>query len=193
MLGEVILATVQAVQRVLVPDDSGSAAGHAAPVHSGGVTPELVMLALGALLIVLSLWWLYFKRDHVDLIGHTRLLTWVFSYGHYLIFSSVAAVGAALAAAVDVVEHVGEASSRSIGLALAIPLAIYALTLSALHAAADGTAATLRPAAVMSIAVLVAVLLGLSMGPTVLLVGLATAGAVAQHVVVSGRGLAASR
>ena len=57
-----------------------------------------------------SLWWLYFKRDHVDLIGQGRRITWAFGYAHVLVFASVAAVGAGLASAVDVVQGTAVAS-----------------------------------------------------------------------------------
>jgi low temperature requirement protein LtrA len=196
VLGEVILASVQAVQGVLAkPVTEGSNAGHGVVPAAGegggsGLTPGLALLALGGLLIVFSLWWLYFKRDHVDLIGHGRTMTWVFSYSHVLVFASVAAVGAALAAAVDVVEHQSAVSSRSIAFALAIPVALYSVVLGLLHGAADRSARTALPALTLAAVVLVVAALGLDMPLAVLLVGVAMAGAVAQHVVAAQRVLA---
>ena len=194
VLGEVILASVQAVQGVLAkPDVAGSAAGHGAPAATGGgggLTPGLVLLATGGLLIVFSLWWLYFKRDHVDLIGHGRTMTWAFSYAHVLVFAAVAAVGAALAAAVDVVEHQSAASSRSVAFALAVPIAVYSLVLGVLHAAADRDPRTAVPAATLAVVVLAVAAVGPQAPVAVLLVGLATAGAVVQHVLVAQRRLA---
>ena len=195
VLGEVILASVQAVQGVLAkPVESGSAAGHGvAPAAGGGgtgLTPGLALLALGGLLIVFSLWWLYFKRDHVDLIGHGRTMTWVFSYSHVLVFAAVAAVGAALAAAVDVVEHQSAVSSRSIAFALAVPVALYSVVLGLLHGVADRSARTAVPALTLAVVVLVVAALGLDMPLAVFLVGVAMAGAVTQHVVAAQRQLA---
>ena len=197
VLGEVILASVQAVQGVLAkPVVEGSSAGHGVVPAAGdgggsGLTPGLALLATGALLIVFSLWWLYFKRDHVDLIGHGRTMTWTFSYAHVLVFAAVAAVGAALAAAVDVVEHQAAASPRSIAFALAVPIAVYALVLGVLHAAADRDGRTALPAIVLSVVVLAIAALGLDMPLAVLLIGLAMAGAVAQHVAAAQRLLGA--
>ncbi|MGA8980971.1 MAG: low temperature requirement protein A [Pedococcus sp.] len=197
VLGEVILASVQAIQGVLAkPAGEGSSAGHgvvpAAEGGSGsGLTPDLVLLAVGGLLIVFSLWWLYFKREHADLIGQGRTMTWVFSYAHFFVFAAVAAVGAGLAAAVDVVEHEAVASSRAVAFALALPLVVYALVLAILHAAADRDPRTTVPAVVLSVAVLVIAALGFEMPLAVLLIGLAMAGGVAQHVVVAQRRLAA--
>ena len=191
VLGEVILASVQAIQGVLAePAVEGSNAGHAVVPTAeggggGGLTPDLVLLAVGGLLIVFSLWWLYFKRDHVDLIGQDRTMTWVFSYAHVFVFAAVAAVGAGLAAAVDVVEHEAAASSRAIAFALAVPIVVYSLVLAALHAAADRDPRTALPAVTLSAVLLVIAALGLDMALAVLLIGLAMAGAVAQHVVVA--------
>jgi hypothetical protein len=145
------------------------------------------MLIVGGLLLVFSLWWLYFKREHVDLIGQGRALTWVFSYAHIIVFAAVAAVGAALAAAVDVVQNVAEASPRTVALALATALSLYALTLSGLHAYADRRPAVALAAALLSGSALAIAALGLDMGLSVLLIGLAAAASVAQHIVVSHR------
>jgi len=187
VLGEVILASVQAVQGALAAPAVNASAGHEPPGASGGISGSLAMLVVGALLLVFSLWWLYFKREHADLIGQGRRITWVFGYVHIIVFASVAAVGAALAAAVDVVQHAGNASPRTVALALAVPIALYALTLAGLHAAADRDRSVLLAAGAMSAAAVAVALLGLDMGLTVLLIGLVTAAAVGQHIVASHR------
>ena len=192
VLGEVILASVQAIQGAIAAPDAGGTAGHAAPAPGGGgPSPQLWLLIVGGLLLVFSLWWLYFKRDHADLIGQGRRITWAFGYAHVAVFASVAAVGAGLASAVDVVEGEAVATPRAAALALAIPISLYALTLSGLHAAADRNLRTLGSAAAVSAASLGIALLGLDTGLTVLLLGLVTAAAVAQHVVSSRDHLAA--
>lgn len=187
VLGEVILASVQAVQGALAAPAVSASPGHEPPGTSGGISGSLAMLVVGGLLLVFSLWWLYFKREHADLIGQGRRITWVFGYVHIIVFASVAAVGAALAAAVDVVQHAGNPSPRTVALALAVPIALYALTLAGLHAAADRDRSVLLAAGVMSAAAVAVALLGLDMGLTVLLIGLVTAAAVGQHIVASHR------
>ena len=187
VLGEVILASVQAVQGALAAPALNASPGHEPPGASGGISGSLAMLVVGGLLLVFSLWWLYFKREHADLIGQGRRITWVFGYVHVIVFASVAAVGAALAAAVDVIQHAGSASPRTVALALAVPIALYALTLAGLHAAADGDRSVLLAAGLTSAAVVAVALLGLDMGLTVLLIGLVTAAAVVQHIVASHR------
>lgn len=193
VLGEVILASVQALQGALAAPADAASAGHAVepgaalpaaggPGATGGMSGSLAMLIAGGLLLVFSLWWLYFKREHVDLIGQGRAITWAFSYAHIVVFASVAAVGAALAAAVDVVQGVAEASPRTVALALATALSLYALTLSSLHAIADRKPAMVGAAATLAAVAVVVAMLDLDMGLRVLLMGLAAAGSVAQHV-----------
>jgi hypothetical protein len=85
------------------------------------------------------------------------------------------------------VQGVAEASPRTVALALATSLALYALTLSGLHAAADRTPSVLLAAVLLSAASTAVALMGLDMGLAVLLIGVAAAASVAQHIVVSHR------
>ncbi|WP_377638858.1 low temperature requirement protein A [Oryzobacter terrae] len=195
VLGEVILSSVQAVQGVMAAhEDTAASGGHVAPYAaepgggaaalSGGMAP----LVLGGLLIVFALWWTYFSRDHVRAIEEGGRSVWVFGYGHYLVFAGIAAVGSAIAAAVDVVQGDAEAGTRPVALALALSLGVVALTLSALHALGDHESArTMVPAVAATAACLVVALVVPSMGTAVLLMGLVLATLVA-HRVWSTRG-----
>src|SRR6266704_3330674 len=51
-------------------------------------------LAAGGLLIVFSMWWLYFEQHAEERLSTTNLTSFVWGYGHYLIFASAAGVGA---------------------------------------------------------------------------------------------------
>ena len=166
VLGEVILAAVQAVQGAM----------------TDGVSGDLLGVIAGGVLIVYSLWWLYFKRDHVELFEGPLRSVVSAGYGHYVVFASVAATGAALAASVDVATHQAHTSSRAVSLALAGSIAVYALALALMHVLVDDRAASATSALATSSGVLVVAALGLPIGVTVLLIGLALAGAVAQHV-----------
>ncbi len=166
VLGEVILASVQAVQGAL----------------ARGAEPGLLALIVGALLIVLSMWWLYFTRDHASLFHGGLRATFVTGYGHYLVFASAAATGAALAAAVDLVQEESSASTRLVGLALAGAVAVYLWCVTAMHAMVGSPAAETRVGVVAGIVVLVIAVLAPPIGLTVLMTGLVLTGAVAQHV-----------
>ena len=68
------------------------------------------MLILGSLLMVFSMWWVYFKRPMVDSLS--RETSFVFGYAHYFVFASAAAVGACLAVLVDIVQHEAHIATR---------------------------------------------------------------------------------
>ena len=159
VLGEVILSSVLAIQQVMSPD-------------GGGLTWAMAPLIAGGLLVVFSLWWLYFSRDHASIVENPRAV-WLFGYGHLPVFASIAAVGAALAAAVDVIQGEADAGTRPIALTLAVAVSAVALALSGLHALSDHeTVATMVPAVVLTVLCLAVALLVSSMGMAVLLIGL---------------------
>ena len=195
VLGEVILAGVHAVQGVITRAPEGGGPGHTAGVSAaaGGLGAGLAVLVIGALLIVFALWWLYFKRDHSDLVAQGRATTWLFGYAHYVVFASVAAVGAALAAAVDVVQGGAGASPRAVAFALAVPISLYVLTLAALHTASDRSPGTFVPAVMVSVGVLALAAEAPSMPVGVVAIGLILAAAVAEHVVAGQRKARADR
>ncbi|GAA5026625.1 low temperature requirement protein A [Terrabacter aeriphilus] len=166
VLGEVILASVQAVQGALV----------------AGAESGLLALVVGGLLIVFSMWWLYFTRDHADLFDRGVRNTFVAGYGHYLVFVSVAATGAGLAAAVDLVQGEAHASTRTVGLALAGAVAVYVWCLTAMHAMAGAPATELRVGVAVGVLVLVVAAVVPAIGVTVLAVGVVLTAAVVHHV-----------
>ncbi|WP_445116488.1 low temperature requirement protein A [Acinetobacter sp. WZC-1] len=85
---------------------------------------ELLFLMAGGLLMMFSMWWAYFDHKAVDRLNNRRrAFSW--GYGHYFIFISIAAVGAALAASVDVVTGHAEISVQLTSCLVAIPLIIY--------------------------------------------------------------------
>ena len=170
VLGEVVLSSVQAIQGVLAGDGAG-------------VTWSLAALITGGLLIVFSLWWMYFARDNASILEDPRSV-WVFGYGHLPVFASIAAVGAALAAAVDVVEGQADAGTRPVALALAVAVSVVALTISGVHALSEReTVATMVPAGIVTVLCLGVALLVPSMGVTVLAIGVVLATLVAVRVV----------
>ncbi|MBC2903880.1 low temperature requirement protein A [Streptomyces cupreus] len=117
VLGETIAAATVAVKTAL---DENEALG------------ELLPIAAGGLLIIFSAWWIYFV---VPIHGHLRSKrqSFLWGYGHYVIFASAAAIGAGLEVAVE--QAVGKAhiSTLSASAAVTLPTALYLLTVWALH------------------------------------------------------------
>lgn len=119
VLGESVLAASIAIQSA---------------IEAGEMLGDLAAIIGGGLLIVFSMWWLYFDRPMDELLTSLpRAFLW--GYGHLFIFASGAAVGAGLEVAVD--HATGHAGIGPIGAgaAVAVPVAIYLLGLWSLHVA----------------------------------------------------------
>ncbi|MFE3452548.1 low temperature requirement protein A [Nonomuraea sp. NPDC059194] len=117
VLGESILAATRAIQ-------SGLAAGIA--------TGALLSVALSGTVIVFSMWWLYFARPaHRILTSSKAAFRW--GYGHYFIYSSAAAIGAGLAVAIDYGRHASHVTAFAAGAAVAVPVAVFLISLWAVH------------------------------------------------------------
>ncbi|QFG27091.1 low temperature requirement protein A [Actinomadura sp. WMMB 499] len=173
VLGEVILATLTGMRAV------ASEHGFSAPV---------VLIAVGGLLLVFALWWLYFGGPLRELPSLRVALMW--GYGHYVVFGSVAAIGAGLEAALDVTEHHAHVSVRAVALAVALPVALFLLALVPLQRLA-GAGATVHNVLFAAAAAAV-VALGFAapatgLGGAVLGMGLAVAAVVALCVTADHR------
>jgi low temperature requirement protein LtrA len=113
VLGESILSTSVAIR---------------AAADEGAMDGSLFLVIAGGLLLVYSMWWLYFYR-HVPQIMTSFKIAFRWGYGHSLIFASTAAVGAGLAVVIDQVTHHAEISAAGAGMAVALPSAIYVFML----------------------------------------------------------------
>jgi low temperature requirement protein LtrA len=89
VLGESILAATRAIQAAL---------------DEGAPLSDLLAVIVGGVLIVFSMWWLYFAKDAHRVLVDNRV-GFRFGYGHYVIFGAGAAVGAGLAIQVDQITH----------------------------------------------------------------------------------------
>jgi low temperature requirement protein LtrA len=117
VLGESVLAASIAIQGV-----NGA----------GDVTAELVAVIAGSLLIVYSMWWIYFDRPEEHLLDSIpTAIAW--SYLHLPIFAAVAAVGAGLVVAIEEATGHAHLGWVVVGTAVGVPLAVYLLSLWALY------------------------------------------------------------
>lgn len=124
LLGESVLASTNAVQ---------DAVEH-------GLSGELVTIALAGLAILFMLWWIYFSEPAGEGLAARRDRSFVWGYGHYVIFAALAAVGAGLETAVaSAGDHV-KAGPQTAVAAVAIPIAVVLVMLWALHAPMRRTA-----------------------------------------------------
>ena len=155
VLGEVILASSQAI--------SSAVDGH-------GLDLQLLLLVAGALVLLFSMWWLYFKVPMIDSL--TPRTAFAFGYGHYFVFSSIAAVGACLAVLVDVAGHGAHVSTRTSVSLLVAAVSTYLVALSVVHGLRRARPVAAWPTAVLVVVLVVIALAGLPAGTSVVLVGL---------------------
>jgi len=119
VLGESVLASTVGVQDAL---------------DGGGLSTDLIVIALSGLTLLFVLWWLYFAEPAGDGLTRRRNLSFVWGYGHYLIFASLAAVGAGLEVAVETAGHHTEVTDQEVSFAVAVPVAVFLVMLWAVHA-----------------------------------------------------------
>jgi low temperature requirement protein LtrA len=118
LLGESVLAASTGVQ-------AASAAG---------VSASFVTIALGGLVLLFALWWLYFLEPAGEGLAARRHRSFLWGYGHYGIFAALAVVGAGLEVAVEHTGHHLDVSETSVGYAVAIPVSVFLVLLWAVHA-----------------------------------------------------------
>jgi low temperature requirement protein LtrA len=117
VLGESILAATIALQAA-AEDEAAKA--------------SLMSIAGGGLLIVFSMWWLYFERGEHDVLTSNGA-AFVWGYGHYFIFAAAAAVGAGIEVFADYDTGHTTLSRQAAALTVAVPIAIYLLGVWSLH------------------------------------------------------------
>jgi low temperature requirement protein LtrA len=139
VLGETVLSVSLAIRAAL---------------DEGDPPPALAAVIIGGVLITFCAWWLYFSRDDADVLTGNDV-GFVWGFGHYVIFGSVAAFGAGLAARVEYYEHHVKVSdlvsSAFVSAPVAAFLAVWWLVCIRLH---DASARTVVPFAAAIVATL---------------------------------------
>ncbi|MGH9322739.1 MAG: low temperature requirement protein A [Vicinamibacteria bacterium] len=117
VLGESVLASTVAIQSALV---------------EGELTLPLFSVIVGGLLILFSMWSIYFEPPaHRFLLSNRVAFLW--GYGHLIIFSVTTAVGAGLAVFVDLITGHAEIPTWVAGASVAVPVALFILSVWALQ------------------------------------------------------------
>jgi low temperature requirement protein LtrA len=124
VLGETILSSTLAVQEAFTGQTEHR-------VAVAGVT-------LGGVLIVFSLWWLYFSREAAEVLERARRdgthVQYLFGFGHYVIYAAAAAVGAGLAVRTEQVAEPDDAHLDLVtSAAVTVPVAVLLVAMWAVH------------------------------------------------------------
>jgi len=119
VLGESVLAATNAVQ--------------AAINEQGASFDALIMTIAGGLLILFSMWWLYFSKSAEEFLNTKSAISFRWGYGHYFIFAAAAVVGAGLAVNIDHLTAHTALDNAGAAATVTIPVALYLLTLWIFH------------------------------------------------------------
>ena len=117
VLGESVLSASLAIEAI---------------TSSSGFALALLPVVIGGLLLLFSMWWVYFDGAPVSLLRMPRG-AWAWGYGHVLVFGAGAAVGAGIAVAADHAAHHAEIPGLLAGMMVAVPAAVFLLSLWVLH------------------------------------------------------------
>ena len=91
---------------------------------------SLWLVVVGGVLATFSAWWLYFAREASEaLSSHSNRSGFVWGFGHYLVYGTIAAMGAGLAARVDFATHHSHVSGFVSAAAVTVPAALFVLAL----------------------------------------------------------------
>jgi low temperature requirement protein LtrA len=119
-LGEGILGTVASINAV---------------VHgSSGWTVTAAVVATAGIGLIFATWWTYFAIPWADVLETHRERSFIWGYGHIVIFGSLAAIGAGLHVAAYHLEHKTVLTESGTVLSTVIPVSIYVLALYVLYA-----------------------------------------------------------
>jgi low temperature requirement protein LtrA len=118
VLGECVAAATLAIQ---------------AASSAQGLSASLVGVAAGGVVLVFALWWWYFEHPAHEALRLSRSLSFIWGYGHYVVFASLAALGAGLGVAAESLHGHGGGLTVIAGLAVAIPISAFLLVTAALH------------------------------------------------------------
>jgi low temperature requirement protein LtrA len=110
VLGESVLASSVSVQSI---------------VSAGSSSGEFVLLAASGLALLFGLWWVYFLEPAHEGLEQNRRWSYFWGYGHYVVFASLAALGAGLEVSVEAIGHHLEAPPVVVAYAIAIPVAVF--------------------------------------------------------------------
>ena len=165
VLGECIAATTIAIHEAGVVHDESSA--------------SLAAVAAGAVLLVFSVWWWYFEHPSEEGLRMSRGTSFFWGYGHYFVFSSIAALGTGLElAAAGSHGTISSAAATTAGLAVAVPVAAYLVVTGVLQGRLGPQPAgrlTLVVGASVAVLVVGGAASGLGVGVATLLMGLVVA------------------
>lgn len=117
-LGECLIGTIDTLRAV---------------VASHGWSLDTAVVGLAGTGLAFGLWWIYFIFPAGPALQARRSRAFIFGYSHMLIFAAIAATGAGLHVFAYYLEHETHIGESAVVATVAIPVAVFALTLTLLY------------------------------------------------------------
>ncbi len=99
-----------------------------------GWTVEAGVVAFAGVALIFATWWTYFVIPWAFVLSRNRDRSFLWGYGHILIFASLAAIGAGLHVAAYSIEGEATIGSTAVVACTAVPFALYILSLYGIYA-----------------------------------------------------------
>ncbi|MBT2538890.1 low temperature requirement protein A [Arthrobacter sp. ISL-69] len=128
-------------------------------VGNHGWTPDAAVVGFAGTAIAFGMWWTYFLLPTGQSLHLQRNRSFKFGYGHMPIFAAIAATGAGLHVAAYFIDHEAHISAAVAIASIAIPVAVFKITVTWLYSAMLGL-----DRMIVGVAAVVVLLLGLSVG-----------------------------
>ena len=113
----------------------GTVASINALVHGeAGWTVEAVVVAFAGIALIFATWWTYFVLPWAYVLARHRERSFLWGYGHIVVFASLAAIGAGLHVAAYSIEGEASIGATAVVASTAIPFGVYIFTLYGLYA-----------------------------------------------------------
>ncbi|KQY44364.1 low temperature requirement protein A [Cellulomonas sp. Root137] len=111
----------------------GTVAAVSALVDHQGWSTEAVLVVVAGVGITFGLWWTYFIVPSGELLARHRERSVVWGYGQIVILGAIAAIGAGLHVAADVIDGHAAVGVMAAIVSVSVPALVFSVTLLALH------------------------------------------------------------
>lgn len=138
-LGECLIGAIETLRAIV--------ANHGWSLDAG-------LVGFGGTALAFGMWWIYFMLPAGRALHLRRNKSFLFGYGHIPIFAAIAATGAGLHVAAYFIDHEAHISAAAAVASIAVPVALFKLSLTWLYSMMVGADRTIITAAICVLAVL---------------------------------------
>jgi low temperature requirement protein LtrA len=111
----------------------GTVASLSAVVESQGWNMDAAMVCIAGIGLTFGMWWVYYIVPAGDMLHAHRERSFVWGYGHMVIFGAIVATGAGLHVAAYFIEHKAHIGALATVLTVAVPVSVYLLSIYAMY------------------------------------------------------------